>query len=110
MQLRLYFSCSTICLSGVQEGETMRLGEKLKELRTAAGLTQAGLAEASGRGLGAIRDYEQGNREPLLSTAFKIAEALGVSVEVFRDCAFKDDTEPAKKPKRGRPPGKAVVP
>jgi transcriptional regulator with XRE-family HTH domain len=78
----------------------MTFAEKLKELRQAAGLTQAELAERSGRGLGAIRDYEQGNREPLLSTAFKLAAALDVSVEVFADC----DAGPPGEPKRGRPP------
>jgi len=36
--------------------------EKLKELRTAAGLTQTQLAENSGRGLGAIRDYGKERR------------------------------------------------
>jgi transcriptional regulator with XRE-family HTH domain len=78
----------------------MTFAEKLKELRQAAGLTQAALAARSGRGLGAIRDYEQGNREPLLSTAFKLAHALGVSVEAFAAC----EEGPAPEPKRGRPP------
>jgi transcriptional regulator with XRE-family HTH domain len=79
----------------------MTFAEKLKELRVEAGLTQAGLAEVAGRGLGAIRDYEQGNREPLLSTGFQLAKALGVSVEAFADCDFADGV-PKEKP-RGRP-------
>jgi transcriptional regulator with XRE-family HTH domain len=59
---------------------------KLKELRAAAGLTQTQLAEQSGASLGAIRDYEQGKREPLLFTGFKLARALGVPVDAFADC------------------------
>ncbi|MBL8795781.1 MAG: helix-turn-helix transcriptional regulator [Planctomycetia bacterium] len=59
---------------------------KLKELRAAAGLTQTQLAAQSGASLGAIRDYEQGKREPLLFTGFKLARALGVPVDAFADC------------------------
>jgi transcriptional regulator with XRE-family HTH domain len=58
-------------------------GEKLKELRTVAGLSQAGLADASGVPIGTIRDYEQGKRDPLLSTAQKLAGAFGRGLEVF---------------------------
>jgi transcriptional regulator with XRE-family HTH domain len=76
-------------------GRPLKFGEKLKELRQASGLTQAGLALASGRGLGAIRDYEQGNRAPLLATAFQLVKALDVSVEVFPDC---DDVQAEEKP------------
>jgi transcriptional regulator with XRE-family HTH domain len=57
---------------------------RLKELREKAGLTQAALAQATGLSLGVIRDYEQGRKEPALRSAFKLAEALGVSVEEFR--------------------------
>src|SRR5262249_26524079 len=68
-------------------GRKVSFAEKLKTPRKQAGLTQQGLADASCRGLGTIRDYEQGKREPLLSTAFQLARALGVSVEVFDDGA-----------------------
>ena len=61
----------------------MTFGEKLKELRTQAGLTQAQLAELSDVPLGTIRDYEQGKRDPLLSTAQKLARALNQSLDVF---------------------------
>lgn len=63
----------------------MSFAVKLKELRAAAGLTQTQLAEQSGASLGAIRDYEQGKREPLLFTGFKLARALGVPVDAFAD-------------------------
>src|SRR5438046_2036253 len=61
----------------------MTFGEKLKELRTQAGLTQAQLAELSDVPLGTIRDYEQGKRDPLLSSAQKLARALNQSMDVF---------------------------
>jgi transcriptional regulator with XRE-family HTH domain len=61
----------------------MTFGAKLKELRTQAGLTQAQLAELSDVPLGTIRDYEQGKRDPLLSTAQKLARALNQSLDVF---------------------------
>jgi transcriptional regulator with XRE-family HTH domain len=69
----------------------MTFAEKLKQLREKAGLTQAALARASGRSLGAVRDYEQGNREPTLKAAVKLSEALGVSVEVFAGCVGNDE-------------------
>jgi transcriptional regulator with XRE-family HTH domain len=58
--------------------------ELLKQLREKAGMTQAALSSASGLSLGVIRDYEQGKKEPALRSAFKLAEALGVSVEQFK--------------------------
>jgi transcriptional regulator with XRE-family HTH domain len=61
----------------------MTFGQKLKELRTGRGMTQVGLAQASGIPLGTIRDYEQGSRDPLLSNAQRLAAALAVSLDVF---------------------------
>lgn len=58
-------------------------GEALKDLRTAVGWTQAQLAEYSSVPLGTIRDYEQGKRDPSLSSAQKLARALGRSLDVF---------------------------
>lgn len=72
-------------------------GAKLKELRTAAELTQAALADVSGVPLPTIRDYEQGKREPLLTTAQKLAHALGHNLSVF------DDVRPGVKGKRRKP-------
>jgi transcriptional regulator with XRE-family HTH domain len=71
----------------------MTFGERLRQLRDRAGMTQAGLAEASGLPLGSLRNYEQGQREPYWSVVFKLADALGVPVEAFRDCL--PDEKPA---------------
>jgi transcriptional regulator with XRE-family HTH domain len=87
----------------------MTFGQKLKNLRETAGMSQVQLASTSGVPVGTIRDYEQVKRDPLLPTAIKLAKALGVSVEVFAECVSKEeseDKERAPKP-RGRPP-KAV--
>jgi putative transcriptional regulator len=61
-------------------------GEKLRQLRAEAGLTQDELSDKAGVSLGAIRNYEQGIREPYWDTAFRMAQALGVSCEAFADC------------------------
>jgi transcriptional regulator with XRE-family HTH domain len=82
----------------VPEGLTMTFADRLRELREAAGLTQEALADATGLSLGAVRNYEQGIREPYWSTIFKLADALGVSVEAFRECAGNRDEEQALKP------------
>jgi transcriptional regulator with XRE-family HTH domain len=64
----------------------MRFGAKLQELRKRKGLTQVALAQKSGRSLGAIRDYEQGKKEPTLRAALQLAAALGVMIGAFADC------------------------
>jgi transcriptional regulator with XRE-family HTH domain len=72
--------------------------ERLKHLREKAGLTQVTLSTSSGMSLGIIRDYEQGKKEPALRSAFRLADALGVSVEAFRDCV--PDAAPKKRARR----------
>jgi transcriptional regulator with XRE-family HTH domain len=61
----------------------MTFAEKLKELRERRGMTQERLAVASDVSLGAIRDYEQGRKEPVLSGAQRLARVLGVSLDDF---------------------------
>jgi transcriptional regulator with XRE-family HTH domain len=63
----------------------MTFATKLQELREQANLTQVALAEASGISLGAIRDYEQGKREPTLWSGIMLAKSLGISLDVFAD-------------------------
>jgi transcriptional regulator with XRE-family HTH domain len=61
----------------------LTFGEKLKELRQGAKLTQAELAEKSGVPIGTLREYEQGKRDPSLSMAQKLAHAFKHTVYVF---------------------------
>jgi transcriptional regulator with XRE-family HTH domain len=75
---------------------------KLKQLREQAGLTQAALAQQAELSLGIVRDYEQGRKEPALRSAFKLAEALGVSCEAFKDCIGAEKPEPPAKKGRNK--------
>lgn len=83
----------------------MTFAEQLQNLRQKAGITQAALATATGLSLGIIRDYEQGRKEPAMRSAFRLAEALGVSCEAFKGCFPESEPEAASaEPRpRGRP-------
>ena len=59
----------------------MTFGERLKELRLAAGMTQDELAEKTGIKKQSISRYENSEREPNIRTAKRIADALGVTLE-----------------------------
>jgi transcriptional regulator with XRE-family HTH domain len=76
--------------------------EKLKELRKKAGLSQSGLSQKSGLSLGVIHDYEQAKKIPNLRSAFKLAEALGVSCEAFKDCIDAAPPEAPPATKKGK--------
>lgn len=63
----------------------MTFAERLQQLRAKAGFTQEELARRSGLSVGAVRNYEQGIREPYWRVVVQMAKALGVSCEVFAD-------------------------
>ena len=57
---------------------------KLKEVRTASGLSQSGLAEKSGVNVRMIQQYEQGIRDinkAQVETVYQLAEALSCKIE-----------------------------
>ena len=54
---------------------------RIKELRQAAGMTQAELAEKIGLSLQAISHYETGRRQITVSKLVAIATALGCSLD-----------------------------
>lgn len=58
----------------------MTIGQRIKEVRKNAGLTQRELAEKSGTATGTIQQYELGKRQPRLEQLEAIAAALSVSV------------------------------
>lgn len=58
---------------------------KLKEFRIRKGLSQSQLARIVDVHPAAIGNYEQGTREPSISTLTKIAVALGVTVDDLID-------------------------
>ena len=59
----------------------MSFGERLRQLRIDAGLTQDALADRLGIKKQTISRYENSEREPNIRTAKKLADALGVSLE-----------------------------
>lgn len=59
----------------------MKLGERIKELRKAKGLTQAELGQLLGVSASMIGQYENGFRYPKKETLTKIAEALSIDYE-----------------------------
>jgi DNA-binding XRE family transcriptional regulator len=68
---------------GVMPQEKGYFADRLRELRRAAGLSQPGLAEASGVAVSTIREFEQGRREPTLGTLLKLAAGLSASLSAF---------------------------
>lgn len=69
------------------------IGGKIKALRLGRGLTQQQLADKLNINRSTISNYENGNREPRLNELTAIAEALGVSTDIFgivaKDEAFE---------------------
>lgn len=72
-------------------------GERLRRLRTEAGLTQAALAQRAGLSLAGVQQLEYGKRDPAFDTLLALAAALGVGLS-----AFDPPAEPPP-PKRRRP-------
>jgi transcriptional regulator with XRE-family HTH domain len=79
-----------------EQSELPPFAVKLKEMREAAGMTQAQLAEASGLHVSVVFKIEQGVRaDPSWATVKALAKALGT------DCtAFDDDAKNKTKAKR----------
>jgi transcriptional regulator with XRE-family HTH domain len=84
-------------------------GEKLKQLRTDRGLSQERLAQMAGMGVGAVRDYEQGKKEPSFRYALMLAKALGVDCRELEFDVSAPDTSPPEPPapKKGKKRGDA---
>jgi transcriptional regulator with XRE-family HTH domain len=60
----------------------MPIGERIKQLRTEAGLSQAELAQRTGAGdARQISRYENGRITPSLDATIRIAEALNISLD-----------------------------
>ena len=76
----------------------MTIGQRIKEARKSAGLTQRELAEKAGTATGTIQQYELGKRQPRIEKFQAIADVLNVDVNWLmngytlaqRDQAFRD--------------------
>ena len=64
----------------------MDFGEKLKQLRKDAGLTQDSIAEKLGVHNQTVSKWERGLLQPDISLLGNLADALGVSMEKLLDC------------------------
>ena len=70
----------------------MNLSEKLKALRTQAGLTLQGLSKKSGVGIATLSRLENGSRKGTLRTHQKICDALNIElVDLFKETETHDD-------------------
>lgn len=94
----------------------VQFGNRLRELREAAGLSREELASKVGLSAGAIIQWEVGVREPGWLNVVALAAALGVTCEAFaREPADRElpgpgrprkaDAEPPPEPPK-RKPGK----
>lgn len=63
------------------KSESERLGENLKRIRTAKGVSQGDIARTLKVGRGFISNIENGKTNPTLSTIANLAKTLGVSIE-----------------------------
>lgn len=64
-------------------------GQRIAEMRRAAGLTQKQVGEAVGLSMQAINDIEKGRRETKISKAVAIARLLNTTVEYL--AGYTDD-------------------
>lgn len=58
---------------------TQQFGQRVRKLRTEKRMSQLQLSQESGLDLTTINEIENGNREPMLRTIWKIAQALTIS-------------------------------
>ena len=63
----------------------MTTGEKIKYFRNMHGISQEKLGQLSGINSATIKKYEYGIRNPKPDQLLKIANALGISINIFMD-------------------------
>jgi transcriptional regulator with XRE-family HTH domain len=68
---------------------SVNIGDKLRELREARNISMRALATRSGLSANALSMIERGRASPSVSTLYKLADALGVSITSF----FGSDSE-----------------
>jgi transcriptional regulator with XRE-family HTH domain len=73
------------------------MGQRFKQMREAAGMSQSQLARAADVPVGSLQQWEQGRRTPLLDAAARVARALRVSLDELA----------GNEPPKGRRPRKA---
>lgn len=76
---------------------TLKFGEKLKDLRLAAGLSCGQLADRSGMPAPTLYAYERHCGTPSLRNLLKITRALKVTLAEFENCAVPPDGREKRK-------------
>lgn len=64
---------------------SQRFGGRIKKLREKQKMSQLSLAQKAGLDLTTINEIENGNREPMLKTIWKLANALKLSIKDLFD-------------------------
>ncbi len=62
---------------------SVNIGERLRELREARNISMRTLAARSGLSANALSMIERGKASPSVSTLYKLADALGISITTF---------------------------
>jgi transcriptional regulator with XRE-family HTH domain len=82
---------------------SVNVGERLRELREARNISMRALATRSGLSANALSMIERGKASPSVSTLYKLADALGVSItSFFGPAAEKKDAVFLKANERAR--------
>lgn len=63
------------------KSESEKLGNNIKRIRTAKGISQGNIARSLEVSRGFIRNIENGKTNPTLATITRLAKAVGVSVD-----------------------------
>ena len=66
-----------------RDAVSVNIGERLRELREARNISMRTLATKSGLSANALSMIERGKASPSVSTLYKLADALGVSITLF---------------------------
>jgi transcriptional regulator with XRE-family HTH domain len=66
-----------------KDAVSVNIGERLRELREARNISMRSLASRSGLSANALSMIERGKASPSVSTLYKLAEALGISITSF---------------------------
>src|SRR5919108_5227631 len=66
-----------------QDAVSVNIGERLRELREARNISMRALATRSGLSANALSMIERGKASPSVSTLYKLADALGISITSF---------------------------
>ena len=74
-------------------------GQRLRQARQKAGLSQSELAEAAGLSVRTLQSWEQGQREPLADQVRKLVEALKADANELLGC-YEGWDEAPKRPRK----------